>query len=883
MKKLNGNKKKNRIFTIGIREIRTSFPRFISLFIMSLLGVFCFSGLQATAPDMRESLDRYLDEQSLYDIRIVSTMGLTAEDLGAIQALDVVDGAEGAYFQDVLLQAGQTEIVARVHSITTSVNQLALQSGRMPESETEIVVEDSFLQNTDHQLGDRLSLSPSDSDTMPNTLTIVGTVTSPLYFECNVVKSNHGKTSIGTGTVNYYFYGLPELFRQDYYTEIYITCPGAKDCKTSDAEYTDLVQAGITEIESITNDRQLARYHSVYAEAEQQIDEQEATANEELRKARQELDDADAQLVQAKEKLDTAKWQLVQADAQISSSTAAYQGALDQAGITEAQLDTKLSEVNAGIAQLTEAMKNVDPESASYPAYQAQYLSLQSQLEALQQLTGARDALASGKQAYAQQKQRYDEGLAEYEENLRVYEDSARDYEKSAAQAADEIASARQELADLTVPTWQLTDRTNIDTYTEFMDDADSIGNLSRIFPVVFFSVAVLISLISMNRMVEDDRGQIGTLKSLGFQNGQILRKYLLFSAIAVSLGGVLGALLGVVIIPSLIWNIYKILFSIPKLWLSLNIRMTAVGMCLSFLCICGTTVITVLKVIRESPAQLMRPKAPPAGKRVLLERLPFIWKHLNFSNKIIVRNISRYKKRVLVTVGGILGCTALMLCGFGLRDAIVDIPSEQFEHIFTYDEMLYLNTDRTDAEIQAALQRPEITEAVNICICPAVTEGYDVSLFVPEQTDSLSTVLHLQDLTTGEDRNLDNGAVYLSDKLAQLLGVQAGDSVTLTDDNDVAYTFVITGIVKNYLYHYVFLSRDTFEQAGGVYNSTISMICTQLGSEDERDAFNRDLLGSDAVLSVSRVTDRIQSVRDMLHSLNNVVYILTVASSDRL
>jgi putative ABC transport system permease protein len=442
---------KNRLKTNSIRAISKALPRFFSLMIMSMLGVFTFSGLQATAPDMLKTLDNYLDKYNTYDIKLESYVGLSDEDIENTSKIDEVDQVEGIYSKDTIITFNEEESIVNISSLPKNINKLELLSGRLPTSADEIVVEKNLLSKNDLTLGDIITI---EDDYFSNKeVKIVGTVNSSLYFNNTSINQNRGNTSIGSGTINYYAYCLADNFLQSNYSVAFVTVKGAKEEITGSKSYDDLISDAESKLEN--------------------------------------------------------------------------------------------------------------------------------------------DSLI-------------------------------------------------------------VTDRTSYSTYSDYIDDTSSITNLSKLFPTVFFAVAILISLISMNRMVEEDRLEIGTLKSLGFSNRQILRKYLTFSLLATIIGCLIGSALGLVIIPLMIFNIYKILFDIPNFVFTLNLSKTLLSFLIVIICVPGTSILTVYKVLKEKPADLMRPKSPKGGKRVILENIKFIWSHLSFSKKITVRNLFRYKKRVFVTVIGV-------------------------------------------------------------------------------------------------------------------------------------------------------------------------------------------------------------------------------------
>ena len=414
-------------------------------------------------------------------------------------------------------------------------------------------------------------------------------------------------------------------------------------------------------------------------------------------------------------------------------------------------------------------------------------------------------------------------------------------------------------------------------TYNGYLDNTDSMTKISYVFPVVFYAVAILVSLVSMNRMVEDDRQLIGTFKSLGFNNRHILFKYLLFASLATLTGGIFGVGLGVVILPSLINNIYKLLYSIPFFNLTLNLGQSLIGLLISLICILGTTLYTVFKELKEKPASLLRPKTPKAGRKILVERIPSLWKKIKFSNKVSIRNIFRYKKRVLVTIFGVAGCTALMLCGFGIRDSVLKIPSFQFEKVQTFDASIYINNCEEES-LNEILSRKEIKSYSKTTYLSGTL--MDTSININVLGKNYEEFYHFYKISDGTITSLNDDEIIITEKLATSLKLKEQDEITFQDSNNFTYTYKIGAVIENYVRHYIFMNETTYLNATGkkndvnlVYASLIKM------NEEEKTTFTSDLLKNDEVLNVSYIQEQMDSINNMLQSLNSVVYILVILS----
>lgn len=429
-----------------------------------------------------------------------------------------------------------------------------------------------------------------------------------------------------------------------------------------------------------------------------------------------------------------------------------------------------------------------------------------------------------------------------------------------------------------------VTDRRDDSTYSNFIDSCNSIRDLSKLFPVVFFIISIFISLVTMSRMAEANRGEIGALKSLGFSNSHILFKYILYASVATITGGIIGAVVGLITIPSIIWNIYKILFTIPNYVVKVEYIYIIEGILISFVCICGTTIITVIKNTRINTAELLRPKAPKNGKRVWLEYITFIWKRISFSHKVTIRNMFRYKVRAFMTIIGVAGCTALLLSGFGLRGSVKNIPNYQYREVFQYNDMVYINPSMLKEPIKDVFADKDIKQYVlnysrNINMNKDGIKS-DMNLMVPDNIDNFSEIFKLKDIKTNEELDLKDNEAIVTSKFAYIYNLKVGDSFTFTDDDGKEYTMVIGGICKHYVNHYVFINKTTWEKMSGNYIYNTAFLKTSDLSSEENQELASKLLEHDGILQVDIMDTITENIENMLNSLNSVVIILILFSA---
>ena len=785
-------KKKNRLVTTSLREIKNSFPRFLSLMIMSFLGVFVFSGLKATAPFMMDSLDRYYDERNAYDIKLVSNLGFASDDIEIVKTIEGVKDVEYVNYADVSFHTkNDKDYVLSINSVTNNLNYLSTEYDLTSLASNELLVEEPFLEKTEYQIGDEIVLESDEFNS--NVFIIKGVVDSPLYFNNADLNNNRGKTNVGNGTVNFYSYTNISSFKNEYYKNIYLTVNDAMKYETNSTKYNQAVDKVMEAISNKEEDILKTRYDLVRDNYDKLVIIYQAIWQYSMGR-----ETVDNYLSQNEFQNDE---QFKQYFATLSESDSNYQSA---------------KKINDTILLLEENKDNYDQCMA-----------------ALSELGIEKKDLS-----------KYITTLRKTMENKKLY----------------------------------VYNRLNDSTYKSYVDDTDSVTNLAYVFPIVFYAVAILVSLVSMNRMVEDDRMMLGTFKSLGFSNNMILFKYMLFAAIATLVGGIIGVGLGVVIIPSLINSIYHLLFDLPKFYIGLNIKDSLIGFIIAIVCICGSTLYTVHKELKAKPAELLRPKSPKAGRKVFLERFEKLWRKIKFSNKITIRNISRYKKRVGVTTLGVAGCCALMLCGFGIKDSITDIPARQFTHITTEDATLYFN-NVTKEEAKEVLNNETSFQSYAILNNTNATIGkYDI--YISVLSENFEEFQHFYDLDTKEKCNLNDDEVLISDKLASLLKVKKGDTIEFYDDNN-NYNMKVGAVVENYIQHFIFMNERTYNKNSSK-DLTFNMAYVELGdlTKDEQLDLQAKMLENSNVLNMTFIQDSIDQANDMLQTLDKVVVILIVLAA---
>ncbi len=549
---------------------------------------------------------------------------------------------------------------------------------------------------------------------------------------------------------------------------------------------------------------------------------------------------------------------------------------LDQLISAYSSIESAGAELNSAYYQLRSGDK--DLASAKKELEDAKKDGEQELKDAAQELYDAYYDLLDAEQEVA-------DGWEEYYDGLKDYEEGKLEADEKIADAKAELADAEAELADLKKPVWYVFTRNDNPGYSTYESDANRIENVAKVFPVFFFLVAILVCLTTMTRMVEEERTQIGTMKALGYGKGTIVAKYIIYSSLASLSGAAVGIAGGSFIFPTVIYSAYEMMYKTPSLVLvPMPFMWTLVALCCLF-CTTLAVIFACITELRSVPAELMRPKAPKAGKRVLLERVTFIWKRLKFTQKVTVRNLFRYKKRIFMTIIGIAGCTALTLTGFGLYSSISVILEKQYSEIFNYDLIVALDSDAGSAaadEVMAELdENDSYVKNLRLYMKSVDYKGIgDVSLVVPEDTASLAEMVTLKDSASGQEYELTSEGVVITERFSQLSGLNAGDEFTFISDGN-EFTAKITAVAENYTLHFVYMTKELYEETCGeapVYNSVFTLLADD--SQEAQDEVASKLIDMDGVMALSFVSNTKDSFRDTVENLNYVVLLIIFSAA---
>ena len=656
-------------------------------------------------------------------------------------------------------------------------------------------------------------------------------------------------------------------------------------------ELTPAIDEAKTAVENALNaygkdsplyDEAMSAYNSLVSEydslasqlnaAQKQINEAEllvdsgkfqlADAEEELNKGKEELDKAKAELDDAEKQLTEAKAELDKAKAEIDDG--------------KQQLADAKQEIADGWAELNDAKAEAEKEFA----------------EAKQKLSDGEEEYAQGvidledgKQKLEDGKKEYEDGLSELADGEKELADGKAEAEEKIAEAKQEIADAEEELADLELPEWYVFDRGDNPGYSEYGENANRINNIASVFPVFFILVAALVCLTTMGRMVEEQRVQIGTLKAMGYTNSEIIFKYMFYAAAATLSGSVAGVLAGMQIFPAVIILAYRMMYNLPYLLMPIDIPNALISIFVCLIAMLATVFFSCRSALSEQAAQLMRPKAPVIGKRILIERITPLWKRFSFSSKVTARNLFRYKRKMLMSTIGIAGCTALLLTGFALYDSINDIIRLQYgeiqfyDGIAVYDGEKYPEADDISAEIIAeygdsvSVYQKQMTVSAN-------GANVDAYIAVPADPEKFSQFFALRSRQTGEHYTLEDGQVYIDEKMSLLLGnVTGGDILSISKSDTETVDVALTAFFENYPGHYVYMTENTYIGLFGEAPEYNALYFSHNLTDEEEDGLAEKLLKTDGVLTVSFSSAVKRNYSSMLSALTLVIVVVIVCA----
>ena len=876
-----------------LRKIKHSFGRFITLILIIAIGSAFFAGVRETSSDMIKTMDEYYDATNLMDFRIISTMGLTNDDLEALKNLENTQIIEENYTYETVIDGDATKI----YGLTENINNVTLVSGSLPTSDNEcLVLAGSY------NIGDTITIEDSNyQDYLKNnTFKVVGTVNSSMY-----IYNNLGMSTVSDGKLDNVIYINKDNFNMDYYTEIYLIAKNSQEETSYRDEYDEVIANLNTELEKLAPIQETKRYEQIKTEAMEEIydareeinnlkAENEAKFNDalaELNSAQNQINAGYNEINKGFAELETQKNsvlnELNNEEATLDNSLATINSNLANLGITTNSIAESITELNNQITSITNLLASLDDTNPEYVTYQAMLTNLNtlvSSLNSIQngytEINNARtqfdstyndtiNTLNANKNNLDKEQETLNEGFKEYNANYAEFQDEI-------AKGMQEIADAEAEIANLEKPEWYLFNREDNSGYTTFLESATKIDSIAAVFPLFFIAVAFLMCLNTMTRMIEEERTEIGIFTSLGISNFQIIFSYIFYVLIATIIGLLIGLSIGYTVVPHVLYNVYTQAYVIPGLKTYVNIPI-----CISIIEVCVITMslvtfIAVTAKFKNSPANLLRPASPKSGRKVLLEKINFLWKRISFSWKVTIRNLFRYKKRIIMTLIGISGCTALLLTGFGIKDSISEIVEIQYGEIETYDALAVLDNPVTEksSEINEFLSQNSISNPLyaymETLTFAANSKNIDV-YSLAFATNSIDKYFNLKDLD-GNNLELNDEGAIITEKIAKILNVNIGDTITLRDNNNEIYVIKISGISKNYINNYVYMNTNYYNLVFG--DISYNTIIANIGNHGDV------LMNSNYFSNIQYTEDSISMLQDIFDSMNNIVFLIIGFSS---
>ncbi len=821
------------------RTIRKSFGRYVAILAIIALGVGFFTGLKASKPAMMKTGQDYIRSQKLYDYRLLSTWGFDQDEVSAIGELDHVTAAEGAVSEDFFyINDEGEERCLKAMSITQQVNLLKVTAGRMPEKPNECVLDAYYFPES--MIGQEITIAAENSeDTRKSfaydTYTVTGLVRSPMYLNME-----RGTTTIGNGKLSGFMFIPLDGFVYEYFEEVYVK--GDTEALAFTGDYADVIDEHEDSVEEDGTEIIMARYRQKLADATAEIEDAKKELATKTEEAEQELKEAEEELARGEQKLADGKQELEN---------------------TRNTLEEKEVELTKGETALAEGEKQLAISRAQLEEGRRQLA------EGKTQLAVAEAELARSEQTLAEGRKDYQEGRSKLDSET--------------AEAQQKITDAEEELEQVEAPTLYVLDRSVNIGYASYESDVSIVEGVAKIFPIFFFLIAALVCSTTMTRMVDDERTQIGTLRALGYTEGAILFKYMLYSGSAAVIGAASGYFLGTRLFPMAIWTAYGMLYGFADIVIADDIGLFAISMLVALLCSAGTTFAACRIALSNVPAELIRPKAPAAGKRILLERIPFIWKRLKFLHKVSARNVFRFKKRMFMMLLGIAGCTSLVMAGFGVKDSISNIANNEFDHILQYDiSASYTKpiSEEAKQEIQekfgAEIENSTLLMEISV-EAPQKNGAKTVDLMISENEDIIHCVdFHLENSTVALPGK---GEILIDQRLASALNVGIGDTITLRSGDIESKALTVAGIFENYIYYYAYMTAETYEEAFG---ETYEAAAMYLALDEESDPYQVASYLSDMenASNISVVADTRARVENMMESMNYIVALVILSAA---
>ncbi|MGM9939400.1 MAG: FtsX-like permease family protein [Catenibacterium mitsuokai] len=878
------------------KNISQSKGRFFSIFMIIFLGAAVFSGLRNTPYTMAASADAYLNSHNYADLTYIATLGFSDEDVAKVRKLKGVKKVVPCYQFDALFAHKDGKSGVTVYSQEkyekSMLDRPELLKGRYPKKENECII-DVNLGKYNYKLGHTIELS---NDNGTKTYKIVGIVNDPRYIS-NV---DRGTNTLGDGTNSGFVEVLnegarelglnkkvAELRNNDHlYTSLLVDVEGTEKYNMFTSDYDNLIETVNTRVKSMLSEEMSDQYDQLTGDMQSQLDDAKKQYEEGYQEYKHNLDSFNSQISQGKIKLAEARIQFYEQKKIYLKKAAQVSNATQQAYNETKKIDQEIKVLHDSIK---DTLRNIKDKDSAQDAFTKILNDLNENLNNFNNKLQGVGQLLEGRIQLEKAQSQLDEAEAELniqQSKLEVTENNAKVQLNAAKEQLDaakaQIDQAQQQLNRIPKGVlYSLTKNENVGIVS-YESYKQAIASIADVFPLIFFLVAALVSLTTMTRMIEEQRSYCGTLRALGYSKQDIIMQYIVYAFLATFFACILGILAGNQVFPRIIYFLFTYLMYgmnqstvlVQKWSISLMTFLISVGVTLL------ATLSVCLQELVSTPSVLMRPKAPKAGKRILMERMPFIWKRLNFNQKVTMRNLFRYKKRFWMSVIGIAGCTALIMLGFGVKNSVSDIIPSQYEEVYKYDALIKLNSNVEDTKkVENKIKRIEGVHNLTGAYRQNVTvfgnsEDYYSTMIVYDNADEIKNFINFNDYKTKKKIILSDDGVVISQKLAEKLGVKKGENMTFSYDN-TKYTVKVSNIVQQYVSHQVYMSKTFYENLTGT-KSSASILYVDMNTKKSNIKTLKNYLDHHNIGSMERLTASLDEFQQRMSSLNIIVAILS-------
>ncbi len=860
------------LFKNTLKKIKNSFGRFLSIMLIIALGTSVFMGLHEATTGMLYTADNYYDNYNLMDFKITSTYGLNKDDIESLKKLTNAKKVIPSYSIDVLSEGE----AIRIHALEKEVNNVILVSGTMPKNNNECLGDYAH-----YKVGDIITFNGKfSSDFLSiNNCKVVGTIKSLLY-----IQSEKGISKVGNGRLVSFVFVLKDSFTMDYYTEAYVMALEALEKNSYYYNYSDQIVFLKSELEELKPIRETIRYEELLTTINNEIILARKTLNEEVGSATLKLNDTKKLLDKSKEELTINK------NNGITEYNKNYQELTDNKNnllATLTSMDLNESNLSSYLDSLSALIDNLENDLTSLTEGSSEYLTLLNEINDLvnkyndlmaimNNLTEINNNLTLLNSNYAnfQTEISYQERILET--SYQEYEESLLNLNTMKEKTERQITEAQEKSRTLERPIWYLLDRTSNSGYSNYKEDVIKVDAIAKVLPVFFIIIVILMISNTLTRLIEEERTEIGILLSNGFSKVNINFSYLVYVFLAGLIGLGIGLTIGYSLIPKIIYGVFLARYYLPKIVTIVSTLPFSLVIITTLLVMTTVTIFACYKELLETPASLLRPKAPKSGKKVIFENSKLLWSKFSFMWKVTIRNLFRYKKRIVMTVLGVAGCTALLVAGFGIRDSINVVSKLQYENIIKYDSMYILNkgVSTIDNDLQEIFRSNSVVNPLlinqNAFTFSFDNKKEDAYLIVPSDTIAFNNYVTLKSTLSNKIISINDNGVIITKQMAELLNVTKGDTINIRNSDNELVILYVNDIVENYVSHYIYMSANYYRE---IFNQNITYNTIIADGKVNNNVSLTDY----NILTVNYTSDILETFNSFVQGLNKIIVMIVI------